>query len=572
MRFGMSSRADERDVVVVGAGVAGGAIAYTLAKAGARVVLVDQGPEIHPVERPILSSDWEFALGREWHFDPNVRGLAQDYPVKATGFDPYMFNAVGGSTNHYGGFWHRLKPVDFRKGTEHGLESARDWPISYEDLAPFYDLNDRIFGVSGHPGDPSYPPRPSPPLRPLRHGSFFGHMARAFEQLGWHWWAGDSAIISEAYDDRLPCNGCGHCNAGCPRGSVSTATIAYITRGVALGLDLRPNTRVLRVMTDGQGAATGVECVDLESGKEERIGASLVVVACNAIGTPRLLLNSANSTHPDGLGNAHDLVGRHLMLHGWLITDVWLDERTEHYKGPATSSMYCQEFYDSDPDRGFVNGFTITVSGDFGPAFIALGGATGLNPVRWGKGHHEDFDQRFGRHLYLSLQSDDLPSESNRVTLDHELTDSSGMPAARAHYELHENDRQLLRFAAARIAEVTEAVGARAFNHADVDGPYRAPGWHLMGTCRIGTTPETSVADEWHRVWGVPNLVVCDSSSFVTGGAGNPAATVAALGLRCATHLVEQMGRKVEAPVALGSPVSAPVGNTTSEPLTRRAR
>jgi choline dehydrogenase-like flavoprotein len=541
------SSSEARDVVIVGAGLAGGAIAYKLAEAGVRVTMLDQGPRVNALERPILTADWEFALGREWHFDPNVRGLPQDYPIAATGMSPYLFNAVGGSTNHYGGFWHRFKPVDFRKGTEHGLEGARDWPISYEDLAPFYDRNDELFGVSGQPGDPGYPPRSTHRFPPLRHGRFFGIMARGFDRLGWHWWPGDSAIVSEQFGDRLPCNGCGHCNAGCPRGSLATSTLVYIERALAHGLDLRPWSRALRVTTDAHGAADGVEYADVLTGEQHRVEAPLVVVACNSIGTPRLLLNSADAAHPDGLGNTHDLVGRHLMLHGWVITDVWLDEPTEHYKGPATSSMYSQQFYDTDPDRGFVNGFTITVSGDFGPAYIALGGATGRDPVPWGPDHHAEFDRRFGRHLYLSLQSDDLPQASNRVTLDTSAADSSGMPGAHAEYRLHDNDQSLLRFAAERIDELADALGARATSRADADDPYMAPGWHLMGTCRMGDAPENSVTDAWHRVWDVPGLVVCDSSSFVTGAAGNPAATVAALGLRCGTHLVENMGRPVEA-------------------------
>lgn len=533
------------DVVVVGSGIAGSAIAFQLARANVRVILLEQGPEIRDVERPTLSNDWEFALGREWHFDPNVRGLRADYPVVAKGFRPYMFNAVGGSSNHYGGFWHRFKPVDFRKGTEHGVGGARDWPISYEELAPFYDLNDWLFGISGYPGDSAYPPRRSHRCPSLQHGAFFGIMARAFDQLGWHWWPGDSAIISIPYHGRLPCNGCGHCNAGCPRGSLATAVIAYLRQGSAHRIDLRPNARVVRVTTDGRGTADGVEYIDLASGAMHRIDASVVVVACNGIGTPRLLLNSANTYHRSGLGNSHDLVGRHLMLHGWLITDVWLDEPTEHYKGPATSSMYCQEFYDTDLERGFVNGFTITVSGDFGPAFVGLGGATGINPVPWGPEHHVEFDRRFGRHLYLSLQSDDLPMPTNRVTLDPSLTDSSGIAAARAEYTLHENDRALLRFASGRIAEIAAVLGARI--DSDANAPYMPPGWHLMGTCRMGTAPANSVTDKWHRVWDVPNLVICDSSSFVTGAAGNPAATVGALGLRCGAVLAAHAGRKVEA-------------------------
>jgi choline dehydrogenase-like flavoprotein len=543
----MSNGVRDVDVVIVGAGMGGAAIGYVLASGGARVVMLDQGPEIHPTDRPLFSNEWEFALGGDWSFDPNVRQLPHDYPVQATGFRPYLYNGVGGSTNHFGAFWHRLKPVDFRKGTEHGLEGTQDWPITYEDLAPYYDLNDQFFGVSGVPGDPSYPAREASRLPPLRHGPYAHEFARAFDKLGWHWWPGDSGILSVPYNGRLPCNLCGYCNAGCPRGSIGTAALVYIQPAVHRGLDLRPHSRVVRITTDANGAASGVEYVDLLTNKMHKVEASVVVIAANAIGTPRLLLNSTSPEHPQGLANEHGLVGTHLMLHGWLIADTWLKGPTEHYKGPATATIYCHEFYDISPDRDFVNGFAITISASFGPSLIALGGATGQTPVPWGKEHHDEFERRFNHHCYVNVQTDDLPVATNRVVLDPDLKDSSGIPGARVEYQLHENDRKVLEFARERVAELIEAVEAWAVDSEPIDEAYNPPGWHLMGTCRMGDSPENSVTDAWHRVWRVPGLVICDSSSMVTGGAANPAATVGALGLRCGYKLLEEKGKRVEA-------------------------
>jgi choline dehydrogenase-like flavoprotein len=534
--------------------MAGCALAYRLVAAGVRVTLLDQGPEIYPTDRPLFANEWEFSLGREWAFDPNVRGLPEDYPVLATGFAPYMYNGVGGSTNHYGGFWHRLKPVDFRKGSEHGLEGTLDWPLTYEELEPYYDLNDRFIGISGYPGDPSYPPRDTPRCPPLPHGPYYKTLADGFDALGWHWWPGDNAIISVPYNHRLPCNLCGHCNAGCPREAIGTASVAYARPALALGLDLRPLARAIRVTTDRRGRADGVDYVDLRTGEMHRVEAPVVVIAANAIGTPRLLLNSASSQHPEGLANENGLVGRHLMLHGWLIADFWLDEPTEHYKGPATATFYCHEFYDTDISRGFLNGFAITISAAFGPALVALGGATGQSPVAWGVDHHRAFERSFNHHCYVNVQTDDLPVATNRVTLDLEVKDPSGMPAARVEYALHENDRRALEYAAQRVAELADAVRAKHVTPQPIDERYRAPGWHLMGTCRIGTSPDQSVTDEWHRAWHVPGLVICDGSSMVTGGAANPAATIGALALRCADKLAKGKGRKVGARAPEASP------------------
>ena len=537
---------DTVDVLVIGAGMAGGAISYFLSRAGARVVVLEQGPEVLDVDHAILSDEWEFATGREWAFDPTVRGLEQDYPVITEGsWRPFLYNAVGGSTNHYAGFWHRLKPVDFRKGTEHGVASTADWPLSYEELEPYYRINDACCGISGVTGDPAYPPREER-MAPVKHGNYVQLISRGLDRLGWHWWPADNAILTEPRTGRLACNHCGMCTSGCPRRSLATATNVYLRPALRHGLDLRSEARVVRVTTNARGEADGAEYLDRRTGELHRVDARLVVVACNGIGTPRLLLNSASPRHADGLANEHGLVGRNLILHGYILADVWFDEPTEHYKGPFGAGVYCQEFYDTDRDRGCVNGITITFAGGFGPAVSALGATTRHDPAPWGPGHQREVERRFDHHVFAAIQSDDLPQERNRVVLDPDHPDSSGLPGARAIYHLHDNDRTLLGFGIERLREIADAAGARGLDTDPLDD-YSPPGWHLMGTCRMGGEPERSVVDRWHRAWNVPNLVICDGSSMATGGAGNPTSSIGALAVRCAHKLIEDMGRKVEA-------------------------
>lgn len=541
---------EDVDAIVVGAGMAGAAIADVLTRSGAKVVCLEQGPSVGVLDHPHFGDDWEFAMRREWAFSPNQRGLYFDFPVTTNGtFVPYLYNAVGGSTNHYSGFWHRLKPVDFRKGTEHGLEGTIDWPISYEDLAPFYDQGDADVGISGVHGDAAYPPRPGAPRMPLPpHGEYFNLIAEGLEKLDVHWWPADNAILTEDRGERLACNGCGMCNMGCPRGALGTASEAYLKSALSRGLDLRPLARVHRITTDRTGAADGVEYEDLRNGAMHRLRASLVVVACNGIGTPRLLLMSATDAHPQGLGNTHDLVGRYFMTHGYRLGDMWFDRPTGHWKGPFGAGPYCQEWYDTDATRDFVNGITITFGGAWGPAFSALGGTTGQRPAVWGQGHHAEFEQRFDRHVFCAIQADDLPVATNRVELDSDVTDSSGLPAAKVHYDLHPNTRALLEFGSDRLREIAEASGAVGLDLQPMDERFAQPGWHLMGTCRMSSRPEDGVTDAWHRVWDTPGLVVCDGSSMTSGGAGNPTSTITALALRCATNLVADMRHRVEAP------------------------
>jgi choline dehydrogenase-like flavoprotein len=543
------SRIDNPDVIIVGAGMAGGAIAHVLTRAGAKVVCLEQGPVIGPLDHPHFGDDWEFSMRRDWAFTPNQRGLHYDFPVSTNGtFFPYLYNAVGGSTNHYSGFWHRLKPVDFRKGTEHGLEGTIDWPVSYEDLAPYYDQNDLDVGISGLPGDLAYPPRPQAERQPLPlHGEYYNLLAAGLDKLGLHWWPADNAILTEDRGDRLACNSCGMCNIGCPRGSLGTATQAYIKPALAQGLDLRPLSRVTKITTNAQGAVDGVEYDDLRDGSGHRLEAPLVVVACNGIGTPRTLLLSDSPRHPHGLGNNEDQVGRHFMTHGYRLADMWFDQPTGHWKGPFGAGPYCQEWYDTDTSRGFVNGITITFGGAWGPAFSSLGGTTGRRPAVWGEGHRQEFEDRFDRHVFCAIQADDLPVETNRVTLDHDVLDSSGLPSAAVHYDLHPNTRALLEFGSDRLQEIATAAGAVGIDFQPMDDTFCQPGWHLMGTARMSTDPTQGVTDPWHRVWDTPGLVVCDGSSMVTGGAGNPTSTIGALALRCAEQLVASMGSRVEA-------------------------
>ena len=541
------SSAEQVEVVIVGAGAAGSAIAARMVESGVKTVVLDQGPQIRAIDHVITRDDWEFAVTREWAADPNVRGLDEDYPVTGEGFRPQLFNGVGGSTNHYGGLWHRMKPSEFRKGTEHGLANTMDWPISHEDLVPYYEENDRRMGISGTAGDPSHPPREPRPTKRIRHGRYYDLAADALDRLGWHWWPADNAIVSEDYEGRLGCNLCGMCNLGCPRGSLGTATQGYVLPALRRGLQIRPNSRVVRVSTNSAGAADGVEYIDLTDGSMHRIEAPVVVVACNGIGTPRLLLNSASSQHPNGLANGSDQVGRNLMLHGYSLADLWFDQPTEHFKGPLGAALFSHEFHQTDPARGAVNGMTFTFGAGFGPALTALGGITGASPAPWGKDHRAGFEQRFEHNMYVAIQVEDLPSEENRITLDPEVTDSSGIPAARRHYALHENDRRLLEFGIERVREVGEAAGARRVDTEPVDESYNPTGFHLMGTCRMGDSPENSVVDRWHRAWDVPGLVVCDGSSMTTGGAVNPTSTIGAMALRCADELLRTRNQSVAA-------------------------
>lgn len=519
------------DVLVIGAGQAGAVMSNRLSAAGLRVVCLEQGDWVQATSYPHFEDEWELEKVRRWNFDPNVRQLPEDYPV--TGVTaPMLFNGVGGSTLHYLAGWPRYRPSDFRRGTEHGMEGAIDWPISYEDLEPWYEIGDRIVGVSGRQGDPSNPPRPArdPAINPGKLGL---KAAKAFNDLGWAWWPGDNAIITRPRDRRLACNACGSC-IGCPRGSLGSADVTFWPGALANGAELRTNARVSQITLGPDGRADGATYVDRDTETEHRVTADMVVVSANGIGTARLLLMSGQAGHPDGLANGNGLVGRHLMHHSYGYVDVFFDEPTEGFKGGFGFALASQEFAETDVDRGFVGGFGIFAARSSG-AFTTAGGNNSRVPLPWGAGHHAAFADRFGHHMTLAVQGDDLPRMDNRVTLDPEVKDSSGLPAPHVKYELGPNDLRLTNYGLDRAEEFADALGAREKLRVGV--ATIPPAWHLLGTARIGNTPEDSTCNAFHQTWEVPNLFVVDGSSLPTAGSVNPTTTITALALRCADHI-----------------------------------
>jgi choline dehydrogenase-like flavoprotein len=262
-----------------------------------------------------------------------------------------------------------------------------------------------------------------------------------------------------------------------------------------------------------------------------------VVMACNGVGTPRILLNSRSKQFPDGLANSSGLVGKNLMFHPVGFAQGTFEERLDSHKGPAGCCILSKEFYETDLDRGFVRGYNMQITRGSGPVGTALQGlATGEIP--WGPGHHEAFGKRFDHVASVGVLCEDLPEEHNRVTLDPDLVDSDGIPAPKINYTMSENSRKMLEHGLARAEEVLVAAGAKEVIS---DGPIRPAGWHLLGTARMGDDPKTSVVNSWGRSHDVKNLVIVDGSIFVTAGGLNPTSTIQALALYIADTMKKNL-------------------------------
>lgn len=526
----------EPDVLIIGAGASGAAVAWRLAGAGLRVVCLEQGGWVDPAAMPHSRDDWELDRLTDFNPDPNVRGLPEDYPVESSqsAFTPLMFNAVGGSTIHWSAHFPRYHPSDFRVRSLDGV--GDDWPLTYEELEPFYDLNDRLIGVAGLAGDPSQPPRAPRPTPPLALGSFGATMARGFDRLGWHWWVSDGAFISAPYGaGRRPCNYCGPCDLGCPIGARSSADVTYWPAALEAGAELRTGCRVREITVDERGRARGALYYDPAGALHEQ-RAALVIVAGNGIGTPRLLLASRSRHFPDGLANRSGLVGKNLMFHPFAAVSGIFSEELDSAKGPIGNALFSHEFYETDERRGFVRGYQLQVVRQSGPVREALGGFVAQR-VPWGRAHHGEFAARFGHLVNIGVMGEDLPETINEVGLDPELTDAHGIPAPRVRYRLSDNSRRMLDHGVARATEALAAAGAVKVL---ATSPLRPSGWHLLGTCRMGDFPMGSVVDRWGRAHDVPNLFIVDGSIFVTSAGVNPTPTIQALALRTADYILRE--------------------------------
>ncbi len=533
-----SRQTAEVDFLVVGAGAAGGVMAKELATAGFSVLVLEQGPRIeaHEFEHDEFKYFWQSALNNHPDLQPTTFKDGPDAEVRRQQAVVYHRLVGGGSVMFTSNYW-RFKPIDFRERSVLGPISGTgftDWPITYEELEPYYTKAEWDLGVSGTPG-PFDPPRsrgyPTPPLPVKSSGVLFDRGARA---LGLTPQPAPMCIISEPYKGRPACQHCGYCSGfGCEHRAKSSTLFTVIPEAEATGrCEVRPGSYVRQIEINGAGRATGVTYFDQDR-NEHFQPARAVIVCANGSETPRLLLMSNSSQFPDGLANSSGLVGKYLMFNGNASTAGVFEKPLNDWKSVMVTRMIW-DYYDSDPTRGFYGGGGLDARYWGFPLFFAMGGLPPDAPT-WGKEYKRLLRQNFSRTMNTDVHTTSLPVESNRIELDPDVKDAWGLPAMRVTYRDHPDDIAMMRFLAGRAIEIMEAAGAvqtwgpQSFN--------QQVGYHLLGTCRMGDDPKTSVVDRYHRTHDVPNLFLCDGSSLVTGGRGQPTETIQALAYRAADHI-----------------------------------
>jgi len=532
---------DEVDFVIIGSGAAGGVLAKELSTNGFRVVVLEQGPYLTEADFGHNEIDVVFnhQLTNNPKFQPTTfRKTEQD---KATEQYSVMYGrCVGGSSVHFtANFW-RFHEVDFMERSKVGDvpgASLADWPIRYEDLEPYYTKVEWECGVSGLAGaSPFDPPRsksyPMPPLPVKGSGVIF---ERAAAKLGYHPFPAPMAILSQPRAGRSACVNCGFClGFGCEVKAKSTALSAMIPVAEATGrCEIRPNCYVHRLETDKTGRVTGAVYFDAKKNSHLQ-RAKAVVVCANGAETPRLLLLSKSPQFPDGLANSSGLVGKNLMPNSGAIVFATFDEPLNDYKGFAVSRIF-HDFYEMDVKKtGIYGGGGLDARFDLTPITFALGALPPGSP-KWGSGFKRALNQNFTRTMEVFCHGTSLAVESNSFSLDPDVKDAWGLPALRMTFKDHPNDLKLSAWMKDRALEILDAAGAKSKWNAPIQEQQFAV--HLLGTCRMGNDPKTSVINADHRTHDVKNLFLCDGSSLVTSGRGQPTMTIQALAFRAADRI-----------------------------------
>jgi choline dehydrogenase-like flavoprotein len=532
---------DEVDFVIVGSGAAGGVLAKELSTNGFRVVVLEQGPYL--TENDFTHNEVkvfaEHGLTNNPKLQPNTfRKSAED---KTNVQQTVMYGrCVGGSSVHFtANFW-RFHEIDFVEHSKVGdIPGANfaDWPITYADLEPYYTKVEWEIGVSGLAGaSPFDPPRskpyPMPPLPVKGSGVIF---ERAASKLGYHPFPAPMAILSQPRPGRSACMNCGFClGFGCEVGAKSTALSTVVRMAEKTGrCEIRPNCYVHKIETDKNGRATGVVYFDAQKNTQLQ-RAKAVILSANGAETPRLLLLSASSQFPNGLANSSGYVGKNLMPNSSAIAFGVFDEPLNDYKGFCVSRIF-HDFYELDANKlGFHGGGGLDARFDLSPLAFALSALPPDTP-HWGKDFKKTLAQNFTRTMEIFCHGTSLPVETNSISLDSDVKDAWGLPALRMTFRDHPDDLKLATWMQARAMEILDAAGAKTKWSNPVTEQQFAV--HLLGTCRMGNDPKKSVINTDHRTHDVPNLFLCDGSSLVTSGRGQPTMTIQALSYRAADRI-----------------------------------
>lgn len=533
------------DAIVIGAGAGGGVMAGVLAEAGKKVLLIERGRHLSfdEVGRDHLRNQRLSQYGHNAgpDIDGNPRTGADNQVIRPHEAG-YQNNAatVGSGTRVYAGQAWRFMPQDFKMATIYGVpegSSLADWCISYEDIEPYYEKIEWEIGVFGDCQTMTHLPpyQKDYPMPPLAMPKKSQVLKRGLDNLGWDTVMMPRLINSVPYNDRPACIRCQHCvGFACPVDAKNGTQNTMITRAVDSGnCTLLTETIVSRLHTTDSGQVKGVTIIG-EDGKSLDITAEIVVLSCGAIETARLLLNSKTTQEPNGIGNKHDQVGRHLQGHyypggyGLFEGDIW------DGLGPGATIATCEFNHDND---GIIGGGMLTDEDIMLPIIFWK---TALPPdlPKWGQANKQFMRDNYTKVVNVRGPVQEIPHPDGRITINPHLKDKYGIPVAHLSGTTHPETVRTAKFMKSKAYEWMESAGVvKMWGH---EPQLRlSGGQHQAGTCRMGDDPTKAVVDKWCKVHGHDNLFIADGSVHVTNGGFNPVLTIMALSWRTAENILE---------------------------------
>jgi choline dehydrogenase-like flavoprotein len=585
------------DVIVVGSGAAGGQSAYTLAMEGARVLMLEAGrryvpetetPMFHtPEQAPLRGAgtpDKPFGFydatsdgGWQVPGEPYVQ-TSQD---AAGRFDWWRARMLGGRTNHWGRYSFRNGPYDFKPYSRDGL--GFDWPLSYEELAPYYDKVEMLIGVYGANDGLENTPNSSegcllPPPKPLVSDLLVAQRAR---RLGIPVVAGHRAVLTQQLDfrrsparlhpgnphaqeivaasmrSRAPCFWATPCSRGCSTRANYQSTTVHLPPALETGrLDIVTDAMVREVRVNGRGHASGVSFTDKSNGRECQAAGRVIVLAASACESVRILLNSKSARFPNGLANSSGKVGRYLMdtvgsrVRGQVPMLESLPPHNED--GASGGHMYAPWWlYDEQlaGKLGFARGYHIEFGG--GKRMPDVGTFSGLEWLTggsYGKKFKEDARRYYGSFIRFDGRGEMIPSEQSYCEIDPQVKDRWGIPVLRFHWQWSDHERRQAVHMQKTFAEIISAMGGRVQGEVLTDGARAIePGGsiiHEVGGAIMGTDPRHSVTNRWGQAWDVRNLFITDGAVFPSNADKNPTLTIMAMAWRASDRILELMRRK----------------------------
>lgn len=539
------------DAVIVGSGAGGGTAAHKLTASGLQVVMLEAGPEIDP-ESDYKEHEWPYDFedrGRRMNAHLGGRRLPGEPYVVAEGneFSWWRARVLGGRTNNWGRHSYRMAEWDFKPRDRFGM--GVNWPITYQDLEPYYERAERLFGVSGsREGIPSLPDGVFlPPMKPKCHEAILGKGAA---NVGMKMIPVRRAVLTRGLHGLPACHWCGQCDRGCRTGSKYGSIQFQIWPALETGgLTLLTNSMAREVTVDREGRANGVSYIDKTSGEERRIRAKRIILAASTLETARLLLNSNSHFHPEGLGNLSGHVGRHLTdTVGTGQTLGYLPQllgRERYNEDGIHSGHVVIPWWKYDRKNKFAGGYHIEVYGGYEIPSLKTARYFSQYLPGYGSEFKKEAREYFGAFIGVKGTGECYPNPRSYVEIHPDAVDRWGVPVLRIHFEWSENDYLMAEDMQAELSNLIEAAGGKVFD------PPRPPrrragiivgGSHIheLGTARMGTRKEDSVTNPFGQLWDSPEVSIVDGSVFVTNPDKNPTLTLAALCLRTCEKILDE--------------------------------